>query len=75
MAQSAAEFTNAAASTQIGSNVFKTCRETFLEWRERQKVRTALRSLSERELADFGISSGEIEYTALNRNIDPRGSR
>jgi uncharacterized protein YjiS (DUF1127 family) len=56
---------------------------TFLKWilgavqerRKRQKLRAALCDLSNRELMDIGITRGEIDYVASNRDIDPRGIR
>jgi uncharacterized protein YjiS (DUF1127 family) len=75
MAQIAAEFPHAAAATRSPANVFKAWWDALVERRERQLVRAALYGLSDRELADFGIASGEIEYAAAHRNSDPRGSR
>jgi len=43
------------------------------EWRERQRVRATLSDLSDWELMDIGITRGEIDYVASNRDIDPRG--
>jgi uncharacterized protein YjiS (DUF1127 family) len=37
---------------------------------ERQRLRTCLHDLSERELRDIGITAGEIEYIAAHRAID-----
>ncbi|WP_346657316.1 DUF1127 domain-containing protein [Bradyrhizobium monzae] len=45
------------------------------EWYERQRIRAKLFDLSDRELHDIGISRGEIDYVASNRDIDPRGIR
>jgi uncharacterized protein YjiS (DUF1127 family) len=39
---------------------------------ERQKLRTALFDLSDRELMDIGIARDEIDYIASQRSIDPR---
>ena len=44
----------------------------FLEWRQRDKLRTQLCQLTDSELADIGITRGEIDYFASNGNIDPR---
>jgi uncharacterized protein YjiS (DUF1127 family) len=38
--------------------------------RRRQHVRVELSSLTERELADIGMTPGEIECIAARRNID-----
>jgi uncharacterized protein YjiS (DUF1127 family) len=40
---------------------------------KRNKLRTALYDLSDRELKDIGTTRGEIDYVASNRDIDPRG--
>ena len=47
----------------------------FQELRERARLRADLFDLSDRELIDIGISRGEIDYVASNRDIDPRGIR
>ena len=44
----------------------------FQEWRKRGKLRTELSRLSDSELADIGITRGEIDYAASHRDIDPR---
>jgi len=51
----------------------KRCWNAFQERRKRERVRATLYRLSNRELHDMGISSGDIEYVALHRSIDPRG--
>ena len=43
----------------------------FQEWRKRQKLRTELCRLTDSELADIGITRGEIDYVASNRSISP----
>jgi uncharacterized protein YjiS (DUF1127 family) len=40
--------------------------------RKRRELRTTLSDLSDRELMDIGTTSGEIDYVASNRGIDPR---
>jgi uncharacterized protein YjiS (DUF1127 family) len=47
----------------------------FLEWRKRDRLRTQLCHLTDSELADIGITRGEIEYVACNRSVDPRAIR
>ena len=64
-----------AASTWRVSGFFKGYWDAFQERRERQRLRTALCDLSDRELMDIGTTRGEIEYVASNRGIDPRGIR
>ena len=44
---------------------------TFQAWRKREKLRTELCRLTDSELADIGITRGEIEYVASNRLISP----
>ncbi len=64
-----------AVSTWRVSSFFKGYWDAFQERRERQRLRTALCDLSDRELMDIGTTRGEIEYVASNRGIDPRGIR
>ncbi|MCA1455941.1 DUF1127 domain-containing protein [Bradyrhizobium sp. BRP22] len=47
----------------------------FQEWRKREKLRTRLHRLTDSELADIGITRGEIDYVASHRGIDPRSTR
>jgi uncharacterized protein YjiS (DUF1127 family) len=47
----------------------------FLEWRKRERLRGELCRLTDGELADIGISRGEIDYVASHRDTDPRGIR
>ncbi|MBR1127155.1 DUF1127 domain-containing protein [Bradyrhizobium iriomotense] len=49
--------------------------DVFLERRDRQKLRSALSDLSDRELMDIGTTRGEIDYVVSNRAVDPRGIR
>ena len=48
--------------------------DAFREWRKREKLRSKLDALSDRELLDIGIGRGEVDYAARNRAIDPRGA-
>ncbi|WP_348522449.1 DUF1127 domain-containing protein [Bradyrhizobium liaoningense] len=43
--------------------------DAFQEWRKRETLRTELCRLTERELADIGITRGEIDYVASKRGI------
>ena len=43
----------------------------FQEWRKRERQRTELCRLTDSELADIGITRGEIDYVASNRSISP----
>ena len=45
----------------------------FQEWRKREKLRTQLCRLTDSELADIGVTRGEIDYVASHRGCDPRG--
>jgi uncharacterized protein YjiS (DUF1127 family) len=64
-----------AASTRRILTFFERYWGSFQEWRRRQRLRTTLRDLSDRELMDIGTTRGEIDYVASNRGIDPRGIR
>lgn len=44
---------------------------TFQEWRKGGKLRTELCRLTDSELADIGITRGEIDYVVSNRSISP----
>jgi uncharacterized protein YjiS (DUF1127 family) len=57
---------------RLGLSLFGKCRAALIERRERQRIRAMLLDLSDRELRDVGISRNEIEYLALNRDIDSR---
>ena len=63
------------APVRLGLSLFGNCCAVLLEWHLRQGIRAKLLDLSDRELHDMGISRGEIEYVASNRDIDPRGIR
>ncbi|QIO37266.2 DUF1127 domain-containing protein [Bradyrhizobium sp. 1(2017)] len=43
--------------------------DAFQEWRKRETSRTQLCRLTERELADIGITRGEIDYVASKRGL------
>ena len=60
-----------AAPARRVSGAFKRYWDAFRERRTRQRLRAALRSLSDRELMDIG--RGEIDYIVSNRSVDPRG--
>ncbi|HEV2155480.1 DUF1127 domain-containing protein [Bradyrhizobium sp.] len=49
------------------------CYAALREWRERRRLRARLSELSDMALHDIGISRGEIDYIAANRDVDPRG--
>ena len=62
-------------STRRVSSFFKRYWDAFQDWRKRERLRTCLSGLDDRELQDIGITRGEIDYVASNRDIDPRGIR
>jgi uncharacterized protein YjiS (DUF1127 family) len=49
--------------------------DAFQEWRKRARLRSQLGRLTDSELADIGITRGEIDYVASNRSIDPTDFR
>jgi uncharacterized protein YjiS (DUF1127 family) len=63
------------ASPARASSAFTTFWEAFQEWRRWERLRVNLCNLSDRELIDIGITRGEIDYVASNRDTDPRGIR
>jgi uncharacterized protein YjiS (DUF1127 family) len=42
---------------------------------KRERLRTQLCRLTDSELADIGITRGEIDYVASHRGVDPRSIR
>ena len=69
----AAELKQATRWTQRASNFLGSCRAAFHQWRKRDRLRTELYRLNDRELRDIGITRGEIDYFASNRGIDLQG--
>lgn len=63
------------ASQRRNVSAFKNCWTAFQEWRKWERLRRDLCNLSDRELMDIGITYGEIDYVASNRNASPRGIR
>jgi uncharacterized protein YjiS (DUF1127 family) len=43
----------------------------FQEWRKREKLRSELCRLTDSELADIGITRGEIDHVVSNHSISP----
>jgi uncharacterized protein YjiS (DUF1127 family) len=63
-------------SQRRDSSAFKNFWGAFQEWRKWERLRGDLCNLSDRELMDIGITRGEIDYVASNRdNTDPQGIR
>ena len=67
----ATELRPATANRQVYSP-FEKYWYAFLEWRKRDRLRAELCHLTDSELADIGISRGEIDYVASHRDTDPR---
>jgi uncharacterized protein YjiS (DUF1127 family) len=65
---------NAAGLTAVPSrNVLSSLKQywrAFQRWRQRQRSRTTLHDLSDRELTDIGVTREEIEHIARHRAID-----
>jgi uncharacterized protein YjiS (DUF1127 family) len=70
-----AELKQATRSKQRVSNFLASCWGALHQWRKRDRLRTELYSLNDRELMDIGITRGEIDHFASNRGIDPQGIR
>jgi uncharacterized protein YjiS (DUF1127 family) len=64
----------ATAKRQVYSPL-ETYWNAFQQWRKRDRLRTELYGLNDRELMDIGTTRGEIDYVASHRGIDPRGIR
>ena len=64
----------ATAKRQVYSP-FEAYWNAFQEWRKRGKLRAELSHLTDSELADIGITRGEIDYVASHRGVDPRSIR
>jgi len=63
------------ATASIGgiSGIVTAIWQSIREWREREKVRSALERLSDKELLDIGITRAEIDYVARSAPpVDPR---
>ncbi|MVT66810.1 DUF1127 domain-containing protein [Bradyrhizobium pachyrhizi] len=72
---SPARSAQATTSTPRIVSAFKGFWDAIQEWRKWERLRADLGSLSDRELMDIGISRGEVDYVASNRDADPRGIR
>lgn len=71
----ATDLVQRAISQRRNVSAFENCWTAFQDWRKWERLRRDLCSLSDRELMDIGITYGEIDYVAWNRNTDPRGIR
>ena len=54
----------------LAPSLLKRYWSAFQERRQRQRLRTALHYLSDRELMDIGVTRDEIDYIAAHRAID-----
>src|SRR6266851_3573213 len=57
-------------TTESARRVFSPFRRywgAFQEWRKRERLRTDLYGLNDRELHDIGITRGEVDYVVSNR--------
>jgi len=72
--QGTTEFGSATAKRQVYSPL-EAYWITFQEWRKRGRLRTQLCRLTDSELADIGLTRGEIDHVISNRSIDPTGFR
>jgi uncharacterized protein YjiS (DUF1127 family) len=61
------------APVRLGLSLLANYRAALREWHERRQLRARLSDLSDMALHDIGISRGEIDYVAANRDVDPRG--
>ena len=59
-----------AASTRSVSSLLKRCWRAFQEQRQRQRLRSSLYDLSDRELIDIGVTRAEIDCIAAHRALD-----
>ena len=66
--QDTTELRSATAKRQVYSPL-EAYWNIFQAWRKREKLRTELCRLTDSELADIGITRGEIDYVASNRSI------
>jgi uncharacterized protein YjiS (DUF1127 family) len=62
----------ATAKRQVYSPL-ETYWNAFQQWRKRDRLRTELYGLNDRELMDIGITRSEIDHLASHRGCDPRG--
>jgi uncharacterized protein YjiS (DUF1127 family) len=68
--QGSTELVSATAKRQVYSPL-EAYWNTFQAWRRREKLRTDLSRMTDFELADIGITRGEIDYVASNRATSP----
>ena len=64
-----------AAPIRRASSFFERYWSMLREWQKRDRLRTTLYNLSDRELQDIGTTLGEVEHVARLRSGDPRRVR
>lgn len=62
----------AAASARPASSFLRRCWQAFRQWRRRRQLRDSLHDLSDRALADIGLTRGDIGEFSINPLIDAR---
>jgi uncharacterized protein YjiS (DUF1127 family) len=60
-----------AAKRQVYYSPLEQYWDAFQKWRKRERLRSELCRLTDSELADIGMTRGEIDYVASNRSINP----
>ena len=58
------------ASTRNVPGLLERYWRAFRKWRQRERLRVSLQDLSERELVDIGLTSGEIDYIVVSRAVE-----
>jgi uncharacterized protein YjiS (DUF1127 family) len=58
------------ASTRRVLSLLQRYWRAFRQWRQRERFRVNLHSLSERELMDVGLTSSDIDYIVADRAIE-----
>jgi uncharacterized protein YjiS (DUF1127 family) len=72
--QGTTQFGSATAKRQVYSPL-EAYWSAFQEWRKRGRLRTQLCRLTDSELADIGLTRGEIDHVISDQSIDPIGFR
>lgn len=58
------------ASTQSIVSLLQGYWRAFRKWRQRERFRVSLHSLSERELTDIGLTASDIDYIVADKAIE-----
>ena len=69
------KLTSEAAGTPVAStwsilSLLQGYWRAFRKWRQRERLRVSLHDLSDRELRDIGLTSGDIDCIAAGRAIE-----